>query len=755
MIRIALILLCLAAPALRAQSGMDVKSHRLEISLDPAVKFVSGSVTTWFVPKAGNRDVISFDLSDSLQVLRVDYHGEVLMSYAHQNGKLVVELKRGPISIRGEGQGPDFRRDDRRGLGGMGEVPDFRRDDRRGLGGKGEVPDFRRGDTANEGTVVGIDSIKVSYEGVPPENGSGSFTIGEHAGVPILSTFSEPYGAADWWPCSQDLNDKVDSVLLVISVPPGNRAAANGMLISEQHLGDRSVFTWRHRHPIAAYLIGISVTNYAVYSDYVPLENGKNIEILNYVYPETLEQTKTETVRIIRPFQIFNELFGLYPFADERYGHAQWQWGGGMEHQTMSFMGSFGYDLLAHELAHQWFGNFVTCASWRDIWLNEGFATYLVGLCYERDQDGLYWEPFKRLSINYVLREPGGSVYCSDTTDINRIFDARLSYSKGAMVLHMLRWEMGDENFFKALNNYLYDPKLANGYASTEDLIGHAEAVADTSFREFFNDWVYGSGYPTYNMVYRLKPANEVELDLSQVQSDPSVSFFEMDVPVRLYGRQEVPAFAGMTEKGLVRREKVPAFAGMTEKGWVRREEVPAFAGMTEKGLVVGEGVPTFVGMTEEGLVRRDKFPTFVGMTQLTGTNSVESVTVVVRHTFSGQRFTVRAPFAVDSVKFDPDRWILTANATVMNVGDIPLESGVRMFPNPVDDMLTIELPMTEQAGEVCVYSLRGEEVRRIGAEGVRRLGGEEVIRVDMAGLPAGVYVVAVGGKMVGKVVKR
>ena len=112
MIRIALILLCLAAPALRAQSGMDVKSHRLEISLGPAVKFVSGSVTTWFVPKAGNRDVISFDLSDSLQVLRVDYHGEVLASYVHQNGKLVVQLRRAPMGLRGEGRGPVFQRGD-------------------------------------------------------------------------------------------------------------------------------------------------------------------------------------------------------------------------------------------------------------------------------------------------------------------------------------------------------------------------------------------------------------------------------------------------------------------------------------------------------------------------------------------------------------------------------------------------------------------------------------------------------------------
>ena len=118
------------------------------------------------------------------------------------------------------------------------------------------------------------DSIQIAYEGIPPENGSGSFTNATHAGVPIVSTLSQPYGAADWWPCSQDLNDKVDSVLLVISVPPGNRAAANGMLISEEHRADRSIYRWKHKHPMAAYLVGVSVTNYAGMTEKVPAFAG-------------------------------------------------------------------------------------------------------------------------------------------------------------------------------------------------------------------------------------------------------------------------------------------------------------------------------------------------------------------------------------------------------------------------------------------------------------------------------------------------
>lgn len=654
-----------------APSGMDIRFHRISLNIDPAVRFISGSVSTSFVPKEDNRQVISFDMHDSLHVTGIQYHGAMLTSYTHQHNKLVIQLPTRPAT-------PLF------------VIP-----------AKVGTP-FLSAKSSEMPTLP--DSILISYSGTPFDDGAGSFLLSSHHGVPILYTQSEPYGAKDWWPCSQDLNDKIDSVLLVISVPPGNRAAANGMLISEQHLGDCSIYQWMHKHPIAAYLIGIAVTNYAVYSDYVLLDDGGHIEILNYVYPETLADVQSQTRQIIKPFQLFNRLFGLYPFADERYGHAQWNIGGGMEHQTMSFMGSFGYDLMAHELGHQWFGDFITCGSWKDIWLNEGFATYMTGLCYELDQGGIYWEPFKRLSINRVIKEPGGSVYCYDTTDIDRLFDARLSYSKGAMVLHMLRWEMGDDDFFRAMNNYLYDPKLANGYARTEDLIRHAEAVADTSFVEFFNDWVYGGGYPKYEIIYRLNPDNEVELEISQEQSDSSVSFFEMDLPVRLYGRSG--------------GAKAPPLQGRA--------------------------------MPSHNNAARDGVPASAGMTTLTNGTGVDSITVVLHHTHDWQIFKVRAPFAVDSLKLDPDRWICTADPLLLNVSEIPYDQHIKIFPNPVTDLLTIQMALPGEVLNIRIYNQQGQLVQT-----EKTSSGSGLVKISMHSLPAGVYLVSVGGKMVGKIVKR
>jgi len=207
--------------------------------------------------------------------------------------------------------------------------------------------------------------------------------------------------------------------------------------------------------------VAIAVTNYAEYSDWLELEDGRKIEILNFVYPENLEKAKTETPVTAEMIALYNRLIGEYPFADEKYGHAQFGWGGGMEHQTMSFMYNFGFELVAHELAHQWFGDYITCGSWQDIWLNEGFATYLSGLVYENLLDGYWWPQFKKLNVERIVSQPGGSVYVKDTTNIETIFSGRLSYSKGAWILHMLRWTLGDEAFFEGMKSYFIIPSAS------------------------------------------------------------------------------------------------------------------------------------------------------------------------------------------------------------------------------------------------------------------------------------------------------
>ncbi len=459
----------------------DLVYQRMNWEIDPNVKYIKGSVTSYFTSRVENLTHIEFDLNDTMTIDSV-IQNKLKINFNQKENKLIIELTR---SLK----------------------------------------------------YTELDSVQVFYQGEPePEiKGSGAFTKSEHAGTPVIFTLSEPYGAMEWWPCKQSLLDKIDSIDVIVTSPEMYRTASNGIVVSDEVKNGKRKMHWKHRHPIATYLVAIAVTNYATYSDWLELENDRKIEILNYVYPENLEKAKTETPVTAEFIQLFNQLIGEYPFANEKYGHAQFGWGGGMEHQTMSFMYNFNYELVAHELAHQWFGNYITCGSWQDIWLNEGFATYLSGLVYENLQDGYWWPTFKKGHVERITRLPDGSVYVKDTTDIGTVFSARLSYSKGAYLLHMLRWVLGDDDFFKGMKSYFNDPEIANGFALTNQFVRHMETAGDTILTEYFNDWFYGEGFPVYSAEFAPVEDSLLKITLSQTTSHPSVDFFEMPVPVRVY----------------------------------------------------------------------------------------------------------------------------------------------------------------------------------------------------------------------------
>lgn len=464
-------------PSASADNRSDIQYCRAHWTVDPAVRYIEGVITTVFEPLE-NVNSLEFDFSAALTMDSI-VHGGKQLTFSRNGDVLTVHFP--------------------------AVLPAF-------------LPD----------------SVVFYYRGVPPKTGFGSFEVSQHGGVPVLWTLSEPYGARDWWPCKQSLNDKIDSIDIYVTTPAAYRAASNGLLQSEVVVGDRRTAHWKHRYPIAAYLVAIAVTNYEVFSE--PIAIGVDtVLMVNYIYPESMSAAQNSMSYLADHLRLFSELFGPYPFLSEKYGHAQFGWGGGMEHQTMSFMGGFGYELVAHELAHQWFGNKVTCGSWADIWLNEGFATYLSGLCYERFQPQ-YWQGFKQGRINSATSQPDGSIWVNDTTNVSRIFSGRLSYNKSAMVLHMLRWICGDSLFFRAVRNYIDDPQVAYGYAHTPILKAHFEAVLGQNLDYFFDDWYTGEGYPSYTVKWSQSADGLVYVQLEQKSSHPSVPFFELPVPLRFIG---------------------------------------------------------------------------------------------------------------------------------------------------------------------------------------------------------------------------
>jgi len=469
----------------RATAGMndyDLVYHRCYWEIDPAVKYIKGAIFSVFKPLTSNFKKIEFELTSELKVDSVKYHSTLLAFSLSSADILSISF---PAEIQENS----------------------------------------------------LDSLCIYYQGIPStNNGAGAFVQSEHSGSPIIWTLSEPFGAKSWWPCKQNLSDKIDSIDIFVRTPEGNRVASNGLLIYENTLNGKSLFHWKSRYPITAYLVAIGVTNYAVYSDLVSFPSG-SLTVLNYVYPESLQETQAATKNSVKIMTLFDSLLIEYPFSKEKYGHAQFGASGGMEHQTMSFMGAFYLSLIAHEAAHQWFGNYITCGSWEDIWLNEGFATYLEWQVTERyEQDG--WKNGLPDIIKTITGEAGGSVLCDDTLSAPRIFDFRLSYAKGGFLLRMLRYKIGDAAFFQALKNYLSDPALKNNYAKTPQFIKHVELASGNDQSTFFDQWYYKQGFPSYTVTWTQEGA-VLSVTLAQSQSHPSVNFFEMPVTIEFESQKQ------------------------------------------------------------------------------------------------------------------------------------------------------------------------------------------------------------------------
>ena len=462
----------------------DVTYHELRFTVDPNVTnpFINGIVKTTFTALS-DINAVTFDMATALTVSSVTMNSTSL-TFSQSNYELNINL---PSTVT----------------------------------------------TGNSATVV------ITYAGSPPQ-AEGAFTRGTHSGTPVIFTLSEPFGARDWWPCKQDLNDKIESFDMYITCPDMYIGVSNGLLQSSVTSGGFTTRHFRHNYPIPAYLISLNVTNYTTYNIQGGLGTVESpfFPINNYLYPESNTASNRSSIDNTVPIMnVFEQKFGPYPYRNEQYGHVQFGWGGGMEHTTMSSMGAWNSrSLIAHELGHQWFGNKITCGTWKDIWLNEGLTEYSAGIVVEELDGDAAFVTWKSGKISNITSSTTGAVYLTDTeaTDVNRIFSSRLSYNKGSMVTHMLRWVMGDANFFQALQNYLSDTNLAFGYAVTNDLKGHLEAVHLTSLTEFFNDWIYGQGYPTYTVNAQNWGAGQAKITVSQAQSNASVSFFEMPLEIRL-----------------------------------------------------------------------------------------------------------------------------------------------------------------------------------------------------------------------------
>ncbi len=346
----------------------------------------------------------------------------------------------------------------------------------------------------------------------------------------VTYTLSEPYEAKDWFPVKQDLLDKADSVWVFITTREGLMGGSNGLLTRISHpVPGKITYEWKSRYPTDFYLISFTVADYTDYSFCIPATvAGDSLLIQNFIYnnPGILTSLKEEIDKTGDFIQFFSKLVGPYPFMEEKYGHCMAPIGGGMEHQTMTTLQNFHFTLVSHELFHQWFGDHVTCGSWQDIWLNEGFASYGEYMAlyeFEGRTEALKWMSDAH---DRAFSSPGSSVHLTEAEakNPNRIFDSNITYKKGASIIHMLRYELNDDSlFFRILRKY--QQTYAYSTALVPDFIKIVNELSGKDMNWFFDQWYYGTGYPVFETSWK-QFEDSLVMDSWQVQPNAATALF-------------------------------------------------------------------------------------------------------------------------------------------------------------------------------------------------------------------------------------
>lgn len=378
--------------------------------------------------------------------------------------------------------------------------------------------------------------VEINYSGTPQRGGFDGFVFGSVNGNDLVYNISEPNYSSTWFPCDDDPSDKA---MLDIRITNDSQfvSVSNGKLIEETLNGSKKTYHYKIVYPISPYLIAVYSAPYKTFNDvYVSLDGKDTMQVNYFAMPEHFPDAKIDFGEHVDYLQTLSKLFGEYPFIKEKYGVAEFLWNyGAMENQTITGVGynfiggnNFFRDTYVHELAHHWWGNSVGPKTWNDIWLNEGFATYSEALYNEAKggKDALKSTMQSKFS-NYFR----GTLYAPKDLFGETIYD------KGAWVLHMLRYEIGDSNFFSVLHTYYDTYKFSN--ASVEDFKSICEKISGMNLDKFFDQWVYtGSDniFCSYTLeILKTDNGSECSVNLYQEQQDYEEFHFPLDIEFQFY----------------------------------------------------------------------------------------------------------------------------------------------------------------------------------------------------------------------------
>ena len=450
------------------QNEFDMGFYKLQLTIFPGSEQIKGNAEIDCYSLVNNLDELDFDITSSLNINKITLGGENIL-FEHKSDILKVFLN-------------------------------------------------KKYDTGEKIT------ISIDYSGKP----GNSFHFDTKFNSPLIWTLCEPYGSKDWWPCKNLPDDKLDSMDIIVTVPEDLIVASNGTLFSTTTNNGKITYYWKERYPIASYLVSVAIHPYKLRTDYYHYDND-SMPVISYILSGNFDNNNEKYAIVSEMIETLSSYYGQYPFIKEKYGNAEFPWGGGMEHQTVtSLLGPYEY-LLVHELGHQWWGDMITCRDFHHIWLNEGFATYTEALWAEH-KGGIaelhsYMDKKKYLG--------NGTIYVDDISQSGRIFSGALSYNKASWVLHTLRHIVGDSIFFDILHQYAQSDKKYD-VATTEDFVRICNNVSGMNLDRFFDQWIYGDFHPVYlyDWNYEENQGNYiVHLSIEQFQTE---NLFSMPIDIAI-----------------------------------------------------------------------------------------------------------------------------------------------------------------------------------------------------------------------------
>jgi aminopeptidase N len=469
--------------------GFDVSHYTLDLRIDPEAATIAGSVTVYLdFPDDVVPDTLVLDLVPALMIDAINAQGTPL-DYTRNHEELLILAPTGLTSPA---------------------------------------------------------ELRIDYHGSPIPHGSynagmlfrGTGDSPDNPGDRIVFTVSEPWSAHSWWPCKDHPADKA-TVSIAVTAPDTMRVVANGLLTDESNAdpGWRR-FVWETAYPLSTYLVCVNVSRYVEWSEDCATAAGP-LPLTYHVHPDQETAAHNDFEPICAMVTFMESLCGPYPFAAERYGQVGIKWGGAMEHQTCTSIGSFAFtgdgrfaNLLLHELAHQWFGDLITPADWSDIWLNEGFATYCEALWLEETQGReAYFQKMWRIGPD---QHPDLFTGDGVLTDPDPILPNTLVYHKGAWVLHMLRGAIGDTAFFRFLHDYVADPARAYGHVTTADMIAAASTAADFDVSSLLQPWLETTAAPQLSWAIDGVPLSDGRTRYTLYLHQDQTTLFDLVLPVRL-----------------------------------------------------------------------------------------------------------------------------------------------------------------------------------------------------------------------------